>query len=403
MANRPGSGPTSLLEEFVRECFDEIIPRAGTDCAKYDDRLKRFGRPDVLPLWVADMDFRAPACVREALQVLVDENLYGYHLKSERYARAIVDWWARRHGHAVDPAGIVFSPGVVAALSHLVQALTAKGDGIIIQPPVYHPFAWAVRANERRLLENPLREQAGEYAMDFDDLERKAREARLLILCSPHNPVGRVWRREELARVADICLRSGVRIIADEIHNDLVYPPHRHVPTAGLSPEVARITVTTHAASKTFNLAGLSVAYVMIEGQELREAFRKVSDILHVEAVNPFGLRAMEAAFTQGESWRKALLEYLEGNSLLVRSYLQEHLPRVALSPLEGTYLVWLDFRRYGFSPQELRECIVEKARLGLNDGPMFGPGGEGFQRMNIACPRAVLREALDRLKTALG
>jgi cystathionine beta-lyase len=383
--------------------FDEVIPRAGTDCAKYDDRLRRFGRADVLPLWVADMDFQAPDCVREALQPLVDQNLYGYHLKGERYVRAIVDWWARRHGHAVDPAGIVFSPGVVPALSHLIQALTAKGDGIIVQPPVYHPFAWAVRANERRLLENPLLEQGGEYAMDFDDLEGKAREARLLILCSPHNPVGRVWRREELERLADICLRHGVTIVSDEIHNDLVYPQYRHLPTASLSPEVARVTVTCHAASKTFNLAGLSVAYVLIEGQELREAFRTVSDILHVEALNPFGLRATEAAFTHGEAWLKALLEYLEGNYRLVRGYLEEHLPRVTVSPLEGTYLIWLDFRRYGLSPQELRDCIIGKARLGLNDGPMFGPGGEGFQRMNIACPRATLQEALDRLRVALG
>jgi cystathionine beta-lyase len=383
--------------------FDEVIPRAGTDCAKYDDRLRRFGRADVLPLGVADMDFQAPDCVREALQPLVDQNLYGYHLKGERYVRAIVDWWARRHGHAVDPAGIVFSPGVVPALSHLIQALTAKGDGIIVQPPVYHPFAWAVRANERRLLENPLLEQGGEYAMDFDDLEGKAREARLLILCSPHNPVGRVWRREELERLADICLRHGVTIVSDEIHNDLVYPQYRHLPTASLSPEVARVTVTCHAASKTFNLAGLSVAYVLIEGQELREAFRTVSDILHVEALNPFGLRATEAAFTHGEAWLKALLEYLEGNYRLVRGYLEEHLPRVTVSPLEGTYLIWLDFRRYGLSPQELRDCIMGKARLGLNDGPMFGPGGEGFQRMNIACPRATLQEALDRLRVALG
>jgi cystathionine beta-lyase len=357
----------------------------------------------VLPLWVADMDFQAPDCVREALQPLVDQNLYGYHLKGERYVRAIVDWWARRHGHAVDPAGIVFSPGVVPALSHLIQALTAKGDGIIVQPPVYHPFAWAVRANERRLLENPLLEQGGEYAMDFDDLEGKAREARLLILCSPHNPVGRVWRREELERLADICLRHGVTIVSDEIHNDLVYPQYRHLPTASLSPEVARVTVTCHAASKTFNLAGLSVAYVLIEGQELREAFRTVSDILHVEALNPFGLRATEAAFTHGEAWLKALLEYLEGNYRLVRGFLEEHLPRVTVSPLEGTYLIWLDFRRYGLSPQELRDCIIGKARLGLNDGPMFGPGGEGFQRMNIACPRATLQEALDRLRVALG
>ena len=387
----------------MRESFDEVIPRAGTDCAKYDDRVKRFGRADVLPLWVADMDFRAPECVREALQPLVDQNLYGYHLKTERYVGAIVSWWARRHGYAVDPASLVFSPGVVPALSHLIQALTAKGDGILVQPPVYHPFAWAVRVNERRLLENPLREEGGEYSIDFEDLERKAREASLLVLCSPHNPVGRVWRRTELERVAEICLRHGLRIISDEIHNDLVYPPFRHIPTASLSPEVARITVTCHAASKTFNLAGLSVAYVMIEGQELRDAFRKVSDILHVEALNPFGLRATEAAFTHGEPWLKALLEYLEGNYQLVRRYLPDHLPRVRLSPLEGTYLVWLDFKRYGFSPQELRECIIEKARLGLNDGPMFGPGGEGFQRMNIACPRAVLGEALDRLKDALG
>jgi cystathionine beta-lyase len=246
-------------------------------------------------------------------------------------------------------------------------------------------------------------ERGGEYAIDFDDLEAKARQAKLLILCSPHNPVGRVWRREELERVADLCLRHGVTIVSDEIHNDLVYPPHRHIPTASLSPEVSRITVTCHAASKTFNLAGLSVAYVMIEGRELREAFRKLSDILHVEAVNPFGLRAMEAAFAQGEPWLKALLEYLEGNYRLARSYLCGHLPGVTLSPLEGTYLLWLDFRRYGFSPQELRDRIIGKARLGLNDGPMFGPGGEGFQRMNIGCPRVTLQEALDRLRAGLA
>ena len=383
--------------------FDEVIPREGTDCSKYDDRLSRYGRADVLPLWVADMDFHAPECVRQALQQLVDHNLYGYHLKTERYYRAIVDWWERRHRYAVDPAGIVFSPGVVPALSHLVQALTAKGDGIIVQPPVYHPFSRTVRVNERRLLENPLLEQGGEYTVDFDDLERKAREARLMILCSPHNPVGRVWGREELERVADICLRHGVTIISDEIHNDLVYPAFRHVPMASLSPEVDRITVTCHAPSKTFNLAGLSTAYIMIKDPELLQTFRKVSDVLHVEALNPFGLRAMEAAFTQGETWLAALLEYLAGNYRLLRRYCEECLPRVSPSPLEGTYLAWLDFRSYGFSSQELKDCIIQKAALALNDGPMFGPGGEGFQRMNIACPRQLLQQALDRLKAALG
>jgi cystathionine beta-lyase len=388
--------------DAVGEIFDEIIPRENTDCTKYDDRLNRFGRPDVLPMWVADMDFRAPECVREALQELVDHNLYGYHLKTERYYRAIVDWWARRHRYVVDPAGIVFSPGVVPVLSHLVQALTAKGDGIIIQPPVYHPFFWAVEVNERRLVLNPLMERGGEYAIDFDDLEAKARQAKLLILCSPHNPVGRVWRREELARVADVCLRHGLTILSDEIHNDLVYRPRRHVPIAGLSPEVERITVTCHAASKTFNIAGLSTAYAIIPGPELRKAFKPVSDALHVEAVNPFGLRAMEAVFTRGEPWLEALLEYLAGNYRTLRDYCESRLPRVGVSPLEGTYLAWLDFRPYGFGREELKDRIIQKAGLALNDGPMFGPGGEGFQRMNLACPREVLRQALDRLTAAL-
>ena len=382
--------------------FDEIIPRENTDCAKYDDRLKRFGRPDILPMWVADMDFRAPDCVREALQELVEHNLYGYHLKTERYYRAIVDWWVRRHRYTVDPAGIVFSPGVVPALSHLVQALTAKGDGVILQPPVYHPFYWAVEVNERQLVLNPLVERGGEYTIDFDDLETKARQAKLLILCSPHNPVGRVWRREELARAADICLRHGVTILSDEIHNDLVYRPLTHVPMASLSPEVERITVTCHAASKTFNIAGLSTAYIMIPGPELRQAFTRVRDALHVEGLNLFGLRAMEAAFTRGEPWLEALLEYLSGNYRTLRGYCESQLPRVGMSPLEGTYLAWLDFRRYGFSREGLRDHIIQKAGLALSDGPMFGPGGEGFQRMNLACPREVLRQALDRLKAAL-
>jgi cystathionine beta-lyase len=386
----------------VEEIFDRIIPRENTDCSKYDDRLKRFGRADVLPMWVADMDFRAPDCVRQALQELVDQNLYGYHLKTERYYRAIVDWWARRHRYAVDPASIIFSPGVVPALSHLVQALTVRGDGIILQPPVYHPFFWAVQANDRRMVLNPLREQGGEYSIDFDDLEAKAGEAKLLILCNPHNPVGRVWRREELARIAEICLRHGVTILSDEIHNDLVFRPWRHVPIAGLSPEVEQVTVTCHAASKTFNVAGLSTAYIMIPNAELRQTFKRVSDALHVEALNPFGLRAMEAGFAEGEPWLEALLEYLAGNYRILRSYCETQLPRLGVSPMEGTYLAWVDFRRYGFSSQELKDCIIQKARLALNDGPMFGPGGEGFQRMNLACPRQVLRQALDQLKTAL-
>lgn len=382
--------------------FDEIIPRRHTDSMKFDGLEAWYGRPGLLPLWVADMDFRVPECVTAAIQRLVDHGIYGYHLKSPRYFAAIVDWWSRRHGYAVDPAGIVFSPGVVPALSHLVQALTDKGDGVLVQPPVYHPFFWAVQANGRRVVENRLLERDGRYSIDFDDLEAKAREAKLLILSSPHNPVGRVWRREELERIAELCLRHGLLILADEIHNDLVFPPHRHLPMASLSSEVDRITVTAHAASKTFNLASLSTAYLMIRDPALRERFQTASEPLHVEALNPFGLEAMAAAFQEGEPWRVALLDYLEGNYRFLRDHLTAHLPRVKVSPLEGTYLAWLDFREYGLAPQVLKASLIERAGLALNDGPLFGPGGEGFQRLNLACPRAILAEALERLPAAL-
>jgi cystathionine beta-lyase len=383
----------------VLELFDEIIPRKNTDSSKYDDLLNRFGRPDVQPLWVADMDFRAPDCVRRALREIVDHNLYGYHLKAERYYRAIEAWWARRHRYAVDPPSVFFCPGVVPVVSHLVQALTRPGDGILLQPPVYHPFFWAVQANGRRLIESRLLERGGEYTIDFDDLEAKARDARLFILCNPHNPVGRVWTRAELSRIAEICLRHQVTIISDEIHNDLIFPPHVHVPIASLSPDVDRITVTCHAASKTFNLAGLSTAYIVIKSPELRQAYRKVADALHVEALNPFGLKATEVAFNEGEPWLAALIEYLAENARTLRAFCAESLPRVTMSPLQGTYLAWLDFRAYGLTPAALKERMIQKAGLALNDGPMFGPGGEGFQRMNIACPRVLLRQALDRLR----
>jgi cysteine-S-conjugate beta-lyase len=383
--------------------FDEVIPRRNTDSCKYDDLLQRYGRPDLLPLWVADMDFRVPDCVTAALRRLVDHGIYGYHLKTPKYTQAIVDWWARRHRYAVDPAHILFSPGVVPVISHLVQALTIKGDGVILQPPVYHPFFWAVRVNERRILENRILERGGAYSIDFDDLEAKAREAKLLILCNPHNPVGRVWRREELERIAEICLRHNVVILSDEIHNDLVFSPHRHVPIAGLSPEVDRITVTCHAASKTFNVASLSTAYVLIRDANLRELVKRAGEPLHVEALNPFGLEAMATAFREGEPWLAALLDYLWGNYRFLQDSLAARLPRVKASPLEGTYLVWLDFRDYGFSNQALKECMIRRAGLALNDGPMFGPGGEGFQRMNIGCPRSVLGRALEQLAAALS
>jgi cystathionine beta-lyase len=383
--------------------FDEIIPRRNTGSVKHDDLLSRFGSNGLLPMWVADMDFRAPECVEESLAALVKHGVYGYHLKTDGCLGAVVAWFGRRHRYAVSPESIVFLPGVVSALSCLVQALTAPGDAVIIQPPVYPPFFSVVRSQGRRLLENPLVERDGVYTFDYADLERKASGAALLILCSPHNPVGRVWRREELERVAEICLRHRLILVSDEIHSDLVFRPHVHVPTASLAPEVERITVTCHAASKTFNLPALATAYLLIAEPDLRRTVARLVEGLHIERPNLFGLRALEAAYTGGEPWLAELLDYLAGSYAWMRERVAERLPLVGLSPMEGTYLAWLDLRRYGLSAQELHERIVGRARLALNEGRMFGTGGDGFQRMNIGCPRATVVEAVQRLGAALA
>ncbi len=383
--------------------FDQIIPRRHTDCLKYDELEARYGRAELLPLWVADMDFRVAPCVTAALQRLVDHGVYGYHVRRPRHQQAIVDWWGRRHGYTVHPEAIVYTPGVVPVLSHLVQALTGEDDGVLVQSPVYYPFFWLPRVNRRRLVINPLIEHQGDYQIDFDDLEAKAAQARILIFSSPHNPVGRVWRPDELERVASICLRHGLVLVADEIHNDLVFAPHRHTPVARLSPEIERITVTAHAASKTFNLASLATAYVLIADAGLRARFAAHHEALAVDGLNPFGLEATVAAFNEGEPWLAELLVYLRGNYQYLCAQLQARLPQVRVGPLEGTYLAWLDCRATGLTPPQLRQRLVEVGGLALNDGPIFGPGGEGFQRLNLACPRATLAEAVARLERALA
>ncbi len=383
--------------------FDEIIPRGGTGSVKHDDLLNRFGRTGIQPMWVADMDFRVPECVRAALAALVEHGVFGYHLITQGCYRAIIEWFGRRHGYRVEPSSILFVPGVISALACLVQALTRPGDGIIIQPPVYHPFFSVIRGSNRTLRENRLIEEGGRYSIDYDDLDRQAAGAKVLLLCSPHNPVGRVWTRPELERVAEICLRHRLLIISDEIHNDLVFAPHRHIPTASLAPEVDRITVTCHAPSKTFNFPALETAYMLIGEEERRKCVAQVLQGLHIDRPNVFGLCAMEAAYTEGEPWLAELLGYLEGNRAWFSEHLARELPRIGLSPLEGTYLLWLDFRRYGLSHDLLRERVLDRAGLALNDGAMFGAGGEGFQRMNIGCPRALIAQAFDRLKAAFG
>jgi cysteine-S-conjugate beta-lyase len=380
--------------------FDLKIDRNNTNCLKYDDSLNRFGTNDIMPLWVADMDFRVCPEISERFTQLINHGIYGYHLHAEKYFDAIINWLNTRHQVKVERNDIFFTPGVVPAISYLIQAFTVKGDGVLVQSPVYYPFFSVVKQNERQLFINQLVEKDNKYTIDFDDFENKAKHAKMFILCSPHNPVGRVWTRDELQKMCEICLKYNVLIVSDEIHNDLVFERSKHIATSTLSSEIENITITCHSASKTFNLAALSTAYTIIRNPKLRTTFKRYYSNLHADALNIFGLEAMTTAFTQGQQWYAELLQYLWGNYQFLVSYINKNLPQIKVTPLEATYLVWLDFRAYNLSDAELKKLVIENAKLGLNDGPTFGIGGSGFQRINIACPREFLRKALDRLKT---
>jgi cystathionine beta-lyase len=382
--------------------FDEIIPRNNTDCLKFDDKINRFGTEDLQPMWVADMDFRVPDCITETFQSLISHGIYGYHLKTSEYYNAIINWMQNRHNLQTSEEGIFFTPGVVPAVNYLIHTFTQKKDKIIVQPPVYYPFFYIIKEAERELVYNQLIEKDNQYYIDFEDLENKAKDAKMLILCSPHNPVGRVWKKEELERIAGICLKNNVFIVSDEIHNDLVFEPNKNISTASLSPEIDKITITCHAASKTFNIAGLSTAYVIINNRDLQKSFKKFMHVVLADALNTFGLSAMVTAYTKGEDWLIQLNKYLYNNYLYLKEYIYKNIPQLKISPLEATYMVWIDFRDLNMSDLELKKFIINKAHLGLNDGPTFGPGGQGFQRINIACPKQILHEGLVKLEMAV-
>ncbi|WP_074692643.1 MalY/PatB family protein [Alicyclobacillus hesperidum] len=382
--------------------FDQVIDRWNTAASKWDSLASRFGRTDVLPMWVADMDFPSPSAVQEALMRRVQHGVYGYTIKSQAYVDSIVSWMQRRHKWTIAPEAIVPAPGVVPALSVIVQAFTEPGEGVLIQPPVYHPFKRTIASWNRTVIENPLVERNGRYEINFADLEEKARQAKIMFLCSPHNPVGRVWTEDELRRVGEICLRHDVLVVADEIHADLVFAPHRHIPFASLDPSFAARSITCAAPSKTFNLAGLNTAYIIAEDGDLRRKYQTASARAAMAELNVFGVEAMIAAYNHGENWLDDLLHYLAGNLDFMESFLQQNVPEVRMFRPEGTYLVWLDFRALGLSPKELDQFLIEEARLGLNEGHLFGREGEGFQRMNIACPRALLEQGLQQLAGAI-
>lgn len=381
--------------------FDRIIGRQGTACVKYDLRNEFFGRADVVPMWVADMDLPVPDEVTKALRKRAEHPVYGYSILNESYYKAFIDWEQERHGWTVEKEWVLFSPGIVTAVNLLVRSLTQPGDKVIVQPPVYFPFFWAVERNGRELLHNQLIEENGKYTVNLDDLEAKLKSgAKMLILCSPHNPVSRAWSRQELSDMGNLCLKYGATIVSDEIHCDLVFSHHRHIPMATLSPEMEKQTVTCLSPSKTFNLAGLFTSQVVIPDPEKRKAFREEEQKIHLSS-NIFGVVACEAAYRHGQQWLDHLMGYLWQNVVTVEEFLRDELPAVKLSPPEATYLLWLDFRELGIPEKELKKILIEKAGIGLNEGSMFGPGGEGFQRMNIACPREVILEALERIKNA--
>ena len=372
--------------------FDIVVPRRGTNSLKWDSRT------DLLPLWVADMDFRAPKPVIDAVIDRARHGVYGYAIFPDSYFAAIANWLARRHGWTIQREWITFCPGVVPALNIAVQTFTQPGDKVIVQPPVYYPFFAAIEENGRRCVANNLVYRDGYYSMDFEDLEEQAHDPRvkLLILCSPHNPVGRVWSRKELERLGQICLDNDIMIVSDEIHCDIVCRGKKHVPIASLSEALAANSITCMSPSKTFNLAGLQTAYAIIPDAKTRDCFAAANK---VHRANVFGLEALIAAYDGGEAWLESMLDYVEGNLQFLRDVVAKRMPKVRVVPLEGTYLAWLDCAQVGLDPGELDRLILEKARVWLDDGPIFGPGGAGFQRINLACPRSILEKALERLE----
>ena len=385
--------------------FDEIINRKSTSCLKYDFAAERGYPKDILPFWVADMDFRAPVPVIDALKTRADHGIFGYTQIKDDYFNVLQNWFRTRHDWEIERSDLVITPGVVFAVATAIRTFTRHGDAVLIQQPVYYPFANMIRQNERVLVDNPLHLIEGRYMIDFEDFEQKIVEhgVKLFILCSPHNPVGRVWTRAELEQIAAICLRHDVIVVADEIHEEFVRPGFRHIPFASLSEEAAAITVTCTSPSKTFNLAGLQISNIFIRDKDLRRRFKEELSRTGYDEPNTLGLAGAKAAYEHGTEWLTQLLAYIEENHARTKSFLTAHLPKVQIIAPEGTYLLWLDFRAYGLSDEALNEKIIREAHLWLDDGPIFGAGGSGFQRINIACPWATLETGLQNLAKAFG
>ncbi len=383
--------------------FDEIIDRSSNHSAKYDERMKKFGTEDVIPLWIADMDFRTAQPIIDALKARAEEGIWGYTARPDSYFAAVRAWQKRRNGWDIDQSLMSWSLGVVQTISAMVKLFTPEGGSVLIQTPVYSEFYDMTEAWNRRVVENRLIEKNGKWSVDWADFEEKLKISDLFILCSPHNPVGIVWSRQELERMAELCMKHHVKMLSDEIHSDLVFHGKKHTPVASLSPEIAAYVTTAISGTKTFNLAGLQASAVVFPDTHTKKVFDKWWQRMDIHRNNAFSLTAMEAAFTGGEEWLEQLLPYLSANFDFVADYCRERIPKIKTYAPDATYLMWLDCRELGLSNDALHDFMIKKAKLGLNDGRSFDRSLEGYMRLNAACPRSVLEKAMRQLEAAVN
>lgn len=383
--------------------FDEVIDRSKNRSAKYDERIKKFGTSDVIPLWVADMDFRTAQPIIDACVKKAQEGIWGYTSRPDSYFEAVQEWEKKRNQWDVDLSLMSWSLGVVPAMSAMIQLFSHVGDKILIQTPVYSEFYDIIESQNRVVVENLLQEKDGVWSIDFDDFKEKAKECKIFLLCNPHNPLGMVWTAEELKKMADICIEEDVLLISDEIHSDLIFHGKKHIPAATLSDHIAKRTITCVSATKTFNLAGLQASTTIFPNLEMKQKFDDYWNKLDIHRNNAFSSVAMEAAYKEGEEWLEQLLEYLSGNFDFIKEYCQTYIPKIKPNIPDATYLVWLDCRELGMDNEELHRFMIQDAKLGLNDGNTFGHHLNGFMRLNAACPRSVLQKALEQLQNAVN
>ena len=385
--------------------FNERIDRSENHSAKWAEMEMKFGRSDLIPMWVADMDIKAAPEIVESMKKKVEQEIFGYVYRPDSYYKTATEWLKKRFGYEISPSSLIHSPGVVPSMSILVKMLTKTTDKILIQTPVYPPFASAVKDNGKELVENPLiKDEKGYYTIDFEDLEKKLSldEVKLFILCNPHNPVGRVWKKEELLKMGELCKKYNVRILADEIWRDLIMPGYKHTPMASLSKDIEDITITLFSPTKSFNLAGLQASFATFPRAEERKEFDNILGQMDVKRNNPFSLVAFETAYEKCEDWLEELILHIDGNMQYVVDFISEKLPEIKVVKPEGTYLMWLDFNGTKIPQDKIQEFLINEAKVAMNDGGSFGSNGKGFARMNVACPRYMVEEAMERIEKAL-